>query len=458
MMRSMFSGVSSLRAHQLRMDVIGNNIANVNTVGYKSSRVTFAETFSQTLQGASTSTATRGGTNPMQVGLGSTVSAISVNHTRGSIERTDVNTDLMIDGNGFFMVSSDRLGQEVFYTRAGNFSLDARGYLVNPDGMFVLDTNKKPIHVDKSATMEASASNEVTLSGNINAALDSTINPDADDYTMTVDLYDSLGRLQNVEFVFDAELKPVPTEGTSRDLTIRWRNPYQEDETAADFIIEEKITVVFDSKGQFRRLDPAAGDTNPKFTIPLGANNYGAEDLEFFIDERLFFNSEDLNYQDNGNLQRDGAGIVQTNSKPSISQYAIDSDARAIQTGGNTAGSISSFNISSKGEVSIIYTNGERSRGSDMQVIGLVDFDNPPGLMKIGGNLFQDTPNSGTPKYGNPGSSGFGSMAAGALEMSNVDIAAQFTDMITTQRGFQANSRVISTSDEILQELVNLKR
>ncbi|MDN5299655.1 MAG: flagellar hook protein FlgE, partial [Clostridiales bacterium] len=122
MMRSLYSGVSSLKAHQLKMDVIGNNIANVNTVGFKASSVSFAEMYSQTLQGASSSNASRGGTNPMQVGLGTTLASIAVNHSKGSIQRTDIATDLMIDGDGFFMVTDDANAQNVYYTRAGNFS------------------------------------------------------------------------------------------------------------------------------------------------------------------------------------------------------------------------------------------------------------------------------------------------------------------------------------------------
>ena len=185
--------------------------------------------------------------------------------------------------------------------------------------------------------------------------------------------------------------------------------------------------------------DPRAAAAPPTSTLgdTLVIQIPGAADITFPIDRSMFFANGDV----------DDTRI--------FTQVSKESDAKGVQLKGISAGSIDTFNISSKGEIIGIYTNGERKV---LQTIGLVDFDNPAGLMKIGGNLFQNTPNSGTPKYGAPGTGSFGSITPGALEMSNVDLAAQFTDMITTQRGFQANSRVITTSDEILQELVNLKR
>lgn len=453
MMRSMFSGVSSLRAHQLRMDVIGNNIANVNTVGYKSSSVTFAETFSQTLQGASSSTPARGGTNPMQVGLGTSVSSISVNHTRGSIQRTDVATDLMIDGSGFFMVTNDVNAQNKFYTRAGNFNVDELGFLVTTDGLKVLDNNFKPIQINQSDTVMAQATGKVVINGNLN------FNDTA--YNTTIDLYSSLGSIRTVNVRFgqnmttskEADTLDPIVEGIVPplpDLNYSFRPVSFTDAAGNNIATTDGVNPLvnlfakFNENGEIVNLvqladpaDPTTAETVDPGTWSLNIGVPGASNINVPLNRSIFFA--------NGN---DADGRV-------FSQYAQESDAKGVQLGGNSAGTIDTFNISSKGEVVGIYTNGERKV---LQVIGLVDFDNPAGLMKIGGNLFQNTPNSGTPKYGSPASGSFGSLAAGALEMSNVDIAAQFTDMITTQRGFQANSRVISTSDEILQELVNLKR
>lgn len=453
MMRSMFSGVSSLRAHQLRMDVIGNNIANVNTVGFKSSSVTFAEAFSQTLQGASSSGESRGGTNPKQVGLGTTVSSIAVNHTRGAIQRTDVATDLMIDGNGFFMVTNDANAQNKYYTRAGNFAMDALGYLVTTDGLRVLDKDFKPVQVNMSESYKAQVTNKLTLNGNINTA--------ATEYNTTASLYDSLGATHKINVKFGDNLTTTAPKAADAQDPIKIANPavtnlnysyrpftvtnsaganiaFQADGTTPI----PNIFAKFNENGEFVDLvtladpaDPASAETVVNGVIKMAVP--GASDISVPLNRSVGFANGDPT----------GARI--------FTQFSKDSDAKGVQLGGNSAGTIDTFNISSKGEVVGIFTNGERKV---LSTLGLVDFDNPPGLMKIGGNLFQDTPNSGTPKYGSPGTGSFGAIAAGALEMSNVDIAAQFTDMITTQRGFQANSRVITTSDEILQELVNLKR
>ncbi len=451
MMRSMYSGVSSLRAHQLRMDVIGNNIANVNTVGYKASRVTFAETFSQMLQGASSSSAARGGTNPMQVGLGTTVSSIAVNHTRGSIERTNVATDLMIDGNGFFMVTNDANAQNKFYTRAGNFQMDEQGFLVTTDGLKVLDSNFKPIQVNMSDTVKAQQTHHMVLNGNLRFE-DTT-------YNTTVDLYDSLGSVHTINVKFDENMTAnkvadpldpkVIADPTLTSLNYSYRPMAITDAAGANLAFDAggaPLTNIFaklNESGEIVDLvtladpaDPTSAET-PVTGATVSMAVPGASNITVPLDRSIFFANGDVN------------------DSRIFSQYSQESDAKGVQLGGVSAGTIDTFNISSKGEIVGIFTNGERKV---LTKIGLVDFDNPPGLMKVGNNLFQDTPNSGTPKYGTPGAGSFGAIAAGALEMSNVDIAQQFTDMITTQRGFQANSRVITTSDEILQELVNMKR
>lgn len=455
MMRSMFSGVSSLRAHQLKMDVIGNNIANVNTVGFKASSVTFSEMYSQTLKGASSSSDSRGGTNPMQVGLGANVASIAVNHSKGSIQRTDVATDLMIDGSGFFVVTNDANAQNKYYTRAGNFQMDEQGYLVTTDGLKVLDVNMKPIQVNMSDTKNATATTNLTISGNLNFT--------DTNYTTTADLYDSLGDVHTINVNF----KNAPYVTTTKK-TVDVNDPKYDPATpAAVYNYSYREVTITDAAGTQVVPDPAAaapnnhwyakfnesgevvdlvtlataGDANSAETVVSGTLTMkvpGAADITLPIDRSMFFANADI------------AGGVRT-----FTQVSKESDAKGVQLKGNSAGSIDTFNISSKGEIIGIYTNGERKV---LQILGLVDFDNPAGLEKIGSNLFQNTPNSGTPKYGAPSTGSFGAVTPGALEMSNVDLAAQFTDMITTQRGFQANSRVITTSDEILQELVNLKR
>ena len=453
MMRSMYSGVSALRAHQLRMDVIGNNIANVNTVGFKGSSVTFSDLYSQILSGASSSSESRGGTNPQQVGLGSKVAAITVNHTKGSVQRTDVPTDLMIDGNGYFMVTSDANAQNVYYTRAGNFIVDELGYLVTSDGgLKVLDNEKKPIQINMSDTVNASASQKITLKGNLNF--------NDEDYTTTIDLYDSLGDVHTVNMSFVGEpltLENAPIDtldpkdhGSATDANYSYRQFVITDESGVQKTPSDSADtwyVKFNDEGEvvnFVRLDTSTSPytesaIDPSVTpMTLTLKAPGAADIVIPIDRSIFFKNGDA-----------------TSGVRTFTQYSQESDAKGVQLEGRSAGSITSFNISPKGEVIGIYSNGAQEI---LQTIGLAKFDNPSGLMTMGSNLFQQTPNSGVAAYGMPSTGSFGAVTAGALEMSNVDLSVQFTDMITTQRGFQANSRVITTSDEILQELVNLKR
>ncbi len=470
-MRSLYAAVSGLRVHQTKMDVIGNNIANVNTVGFKGSSVTFQEVFSQTVKGAGSPTAGKGGTNPQQIGLGVGMGSISVNHSKGSTQRTDNPTDLMIDGNGFFVVSNDANSQNKFYTRAGNFIVDRNGNLVTTEGYKVLDVNMQPVQINKSDTKEATETKQILLQGNINS--------NGEDYTTTCDVYDSLGDVHTIDVNFLGEGVGIEITPSTDLATPAFDPKYVDgtttyDTTQQDYTLKEisirvpgativglsignadddltvydgtEIFALFNEDGQV--IDYVTGVTGtpgapilptplthvePILTLDLD----GADDLDLVIDRKMFFQNGDIS------------------KSRTFTQYSQETDAKTVAFDGNAAGSINSFNISSKGEVVGVFTNGERET---LAVITLADFDNPAGLEKIGSNMFIDTNNSGVPKYGQPSTGSFGSLNPGALEMSNVDLAKQFTEMITTQRGFQANSRVISTSDEILQELVNLKR
>lgn len=270
MLRSMYAGISGMKGFQTKLDVIGNNIANVNTSGFKRGRVTFQDMMSQMTSGAQAATDTRGGVNPSQVGLGSQLGSIDNIHTQGSRQTTENTLDFAIEGDGMFIV---RDGSFEAFTRSGNFYLDDNGHIVNPEGMYLM--------------------------------------------------------------------------GYSMD----------------------------DEEGELTRL-----------TIPDNAESFSVE------------TNGTINYVDQeGDLQQVGQ-------------------------------------------------------------VALANFSNPAGLEKEGSNLFIESANSGYTGAHIPESEGIGSIASGALEMSNVDLAEEFTEMITAQRGFQANTRIITTSDEILQELVNLKR
>ena len=282
MLRSLFAGISGLRTNQTMLDVTGNNIANANTTGYKSTSTVFQDTLSQMLTAASSGNATRGGTNPIQIGLGVQLAATSLNFNQGSAQTTGRPTDLMLQGDGFFVV---RDGNEMDYTRAGSFSFDNTGIMVAPDGKRV----------------------------------------------------------------------------------------------------------------QGYALDAAGNPTGPAIDVDLHG-----------IDATL------------------PAGVV-----------------------------LKSYNIAADGKVRGVFSDGVQR---DIAQVAVADFTNPQGLDKVGDTQFRESANSGAVQMGVAGQGTRGQIMAGALEMSNVDLSQEFTNLILAQRGFQASARVITTSDSVLEELVNIKR
>ncbi|ERM92295.1 flagellar hook protein FlgE [Caldanaerobacter subterraneus subsp. yonseiensis KB-1] len=413
MLRSMYSAISGLQAHQARLDVIGNNIANVNTVGYKASRMTFKEIFSQTIKGASAPQGNGGGTNPQQIGLGVAIASIDTLFTRGGAQRTDNPTDLSIDGNGFFIVSN---GESILYTRAGNFSFDSNGDLVTPDGYKVLgwmstdgktvntDTgNLVPISLKNWFGMEPSTTTQLEIGGNLNA---------------------STGINQSISYniiVYD-------TQGGSHVATIT-----------------------------FTRQDPNTWNWSVTSQDPYISSVDGSGTITFGADGKIAPNTQatgTLTFNMNTAVTNAQIGPVNIDLSK-LTMFSTETDLRELSKNGNEAGSLQSINIDKYGVVSGIYSNGRK------QVIGqiaLADFQNPMGLEKVGNTMFINTVNSGEPMIGAAGSGTRGSINPGTLEMSNVNLANEFVDMITTQRGFQANAKVITVSDEMLQDLVNMKR
>ena len=412
MLRSMFSAISGLRGHQIMMDVIGNNIANVNTVGFKSGRVNFQDILSQTVHGATAPQGGLGSINPAQIGLGMTVAGIDVLQTQGNLQSTGKTTDMAIQGDGFF-VESDGAG--TYYTRDGAFDIALDGSLANPaSGMKVqgwqADSAGKiditqPISnliIPIGQRTTALATSNVTLSGNLDAgAAVGTSVPT----TMTV--FDSLGIAHSVKVTF------------TKTAANQWDWAATKDAADAGITITAAAgvnqgTLTYSSGGVF-----SASTGTLSFAFPDGA----------------------------------------TSTTPAISlaqmtQFSGTSQPSG-QTDGFTSGTLVTFAVGNAGELSGVYSNGQT------QVLGqiaLANFLNSAGLLRAGQNNFAATSASGAANIGTAATGGRGSVTTGALEMSNVDLATQFTGMITAERGFQANSRVITTSDEMLQELVNLKR
>lgn len=406
----MFAGVSGLRNHQIRMDVIGNNIANVNTIGFKKSRVTFQEMLNQTMRGASSPQSNRGGTNPQQVGLGVAIAGIDTIHTDGGPQPTGQMTDLAIEGDGFFIV---RDGRSEYYTRAGNFNFDAEGNLVNPaNGMKVMGwvgdvdriaENLSSIIITKGQPMAAKSTTQIIYRNNLDADT-----PDGDTYKVPMKVFDSLGRSHTVNVEFKKE------DTTANKWSYSVINPLNPDDPT-DAI--SSGTLIFDSTGA---LD-IDGSTIDSFSFTP-----------------------------------DGAAAVEiTPDFSAVTQVAQETSIVAHSQDGYPAGSLRTITIDTMGTITGIFTNGINE---ELAQIALITFDNPGGLLKSGDNLYQNSNNSGEGRIGSPATGGRGIISPGSLEMSNVDLSEEFTQMIITQRGFQANSRIITTSDEMLQELVNIKR
>ena len=448
MVRSMFAGVSGLSSHQSRMDVIGNNIANVNTVGFKSGRVLFSEVFNQTINPARAPGQGNdsGGENPMQVGLGTGVSAIDTIMSRGSIERTDNVTDLSIDGDGFFVTGGATEDMRMF-TRAGNFSIDRNGNIIAGNGMkvygwneyqddpedgviFNTDQDIRPLNIyydeqngNKRVT-SSSMTQRALLSGNLNAGFEVMEDGAIDDpeqsahYTSPFTAYDTLGNEYRVNLeYFKVEVTDDHTEWQVRV------NSIDDEQEGNETEIEPQILegILFDKSGSILE----GSDASRSITITPG-EGVGAEEMEIELD----FSA--------------------------LTMYEGESTVRANYVDGNKMGNLVSFNVGGDGIITGVYDNG---RQMPLGQVALAIFDNPEGLSKAGENSFVETANSGEfVRPLKPGEGGSGELTAGTLEMSNVDLSKEFADMIVTQRGFQANSRIITSADEMLQELINIKR
>lgn len=407
MLRSLFSGISGLRSHQTMLDVTGNNIANVNTTGFKASQVQFQDTLSQVIQTAGAAQDGVGGTNPAQVGLGVRVAGVSTNFTQGSVQMTGRSTDMMIQGDGFFVV---RKGADTFYTRAGAFDFDSTGQMTLPgEGALVQGWSA------------------------VNGVIDTT-GPLTD---LTVPTGTVMGAHTTTTASFKGNLPSDIATGTTRNITIP---AYAADGTKREIALALTKT---DAGWDMRVTD----GTN---TVPPAADDPIA--LTFDADNNLDYAAGGIDGIGNdGTLAIGGVSV----NLSAITGYATVDNLASDTQDGYAAGTLQSFELGADGTITGAFSNGMKQA---IGKIALANFVNPSGLTKAGGSLFQTSVNSGEPQVGAPGVGGRGALAGGALEMSNVDLSSEFTSLIIAQRGFQANSRVITTSDEVLQELVNLKR
>jgi len=414
-MISIYTGVTGLKAHQEAVDVIANNIANINTVGFKAGRANFQEALSQTLRAASAAGGGRGTRNPMQLGLGSSIGSIDNLMTQGNLKFTGNSTDLAIQGNGFFLLSD---GTGEYLTRNGAFVLDADNRLISAGtGLAVLGWQADPVTGDVATEQMvtpssyinipigvmsvARATENVAYQANLDAGAAAAATVDTSCY-----IYDSLGNQHRVDIQFTKTANP-------NEWTWAASSP-----DADPGVPGSTGTLLFDENGQI---------TTPTFTLAVTLLNAGGATNPI---------SADLSF----------AGVT---------QLAGASTVQAVSQDGLPMGTLESFTIDDQGIISGTFTNGMfRTLGQ----ISLARFANPAGLTKAGNSLWRTSVASGPAAVVIPATADAGTLAAGYLEQSNVDLATEFANLIVTQRGFQANSRVITTADEMLQDVLTIKR
>ena len=569
MMRALFSGVAGLKVHQTRMDVIGNNIANINTIGFKSSRTTFSDMLSQIQSNAAAPTDTRGGINAKQVGLGAAVESIDLLFNDASPQQTGKNTDLALSGNGLFVLKN---GDQSYYTRNGAFSFDEQGYYVLPgSGLRVqgwnasaegnLNTNAlaTDIIVPVGKTMEATATTEIDYNGNLDAqslsitkisyttalggdaslvttddgatpATTTSVNVDTENVlaavitlsdgttrtvtsgyyevgrsipiTTIVTEYDSQGGKHEVTVLIDKDATSVPDEISAEALsTATGYKVTADDGTTTTYPIKStaddgstityddgsdngvtvtiddntKPNLVFDNRWRMY-IVPEAGQKGPadsSFTntyvrseatgnpesdgsSSTGIMNDGKVAYVYFDTTGKYVahgQEEDpsivFSYGD-GNGSSSNTAVIDLTG---LTQYANNTTSFPT-TNGNTSGVLQSIAIDGSGIISGTYTNGLIRTEAQLAV---AQFTNSAGLTKVGTTIYQESNNSGAANVKTIADFGL-DVISSALEMSNVDLATEFSDMIITQRGLQANSKITTVSDEILETIVNMKR
>lgn len=552
LIRSLLSGVSGLQSHQRMMDIIGNNIANVNSVGFKGSRVTFSDTFNQFYRHGTQPNDSIGGTSAFQIGLGARTSAVTRNWGQGAFETTGVTTDLGLQGNGMFML---RRENEIFYSRAGNFEFDSVGNLVNPQngavvqgkmattaGVIPPGNNYDDIVIDPNTKVPAVATKNVEWGGNLssvapvtasenvvhNGNLDSdaiagdaaiesqsviydsggnqytfktSIDPlGGNAYNLTYDLQDADGNsvLQGgpqgpLQMTFDPDtglmnsfngVEPAPITIDNNSLTAPLGIDFQYDpsqlkestststtnlnvDNGREPTIVSGTVSVYDSLGNTHPLTMTFTKTSDnnwdwKANVPDGHGSLtNAEgSMTFNPDGSINIIAPDpptIGYTPTGGAEAQSIQLDfgDPNEFIGITQTSSSSVLSALTQDGSAAATLSNLSIDQTGNIIGVFSNGF---SKNLARIMLASFPNRNGLLSQGDNLYSIGANTGEPYIGDPGEALQTFVHSGNLEQSNVDLAEEFTKMIVSQRGFQANSRVISVGDQLLQEITNLIR
>lgn len=427
MLRSLFSGITGLRAHQQMMDVTGNNIANVNSSGYKSQTAVFESVISQSVKtpgapvAAGANAAARGGVNGVQIGLGVQLAGVSTNFGQGSSQLTGVSTDFAIQGSGFFTTNN---GTENLFTRAGSFTLDGNGRLVSPDGSIVqgymadatgvVNPNAAPedVSLPVAKLLPAVSSTTMKMGGNLsaNAVAGTTV-------TSSITTYDVLGAESATTATF------TKLAGASEwSVTL----------TGPGGVAGVAVPVTFGATGVLTDPAAAAGtNTIAVLNRPAVAAAVGPPVVTAVPA---------------GDFEVDVTGLT---------QYSAPSSFGITEQNGAGVGALTTFTTTSDGQLIGIFSNGQKQA---LAQLAIATFNNADGLEKVGDTSYRTTVNSGVALIGAATVGGRGSIQGGTLEMSNVDLASEFTNLIVAQRGFAANSRTMTAADEMLQELMSIKR
>lgn len=529
---ALYSGVSGIRAHQNLLDVIGNNLSNINTYGYKSSRLLFSDLLSQSLSNGKSG-------NPMQVGKGVNTGSITSNFAQGTLESTNNALDFAIQGDGFFVVSG---GSKNFFTRVGAFSTNENNYLIDSNtGYKVLDTNGDSITIPYDSTVAGKATSKVFLTGNLNAAstsstaevviMDSALTASSSAAALTTLLNDLDSNTTNYSSGNTILITGTKSNGTSVSATFTYGTATTNDSTGTkvqalidtiNSAFSGDATASIDSTGKIILKSDDPGEDNLSLTLvdngttkttwtdhafhgmtyTTSVDIYDTQGTKHSITLRFTkqgdntwdltasmdssdgaFSSSDntvkgISFNEDGTYKTisssgsndnklqfkfNGMSSTQTvtfnlgtsGSDDGLTQYGSDSTAAVSSQDGYEYGAFDSISVNSGGTIEALYTNGITQTIATMRI---ALFNNLGGLAKAGDNLYTQTSASGEPIYVTAGSGRAGSISSGFLEGSNVDMATELTSLITAQRGFQLNTKVITTADEVLAEAVNLKR
>ena len=548
MNRAMFSGVAGMKSHQTKMDVIGNNIANVNTYGFKSQRAVFSDIYYQTLRSGSTGTANRGGVSPSTVGYGSTLAGTQTQMSQSSMQNTGFGLDVAITGEGFLQVM-DADGN-IFYTKAGMLDYDSNGYLTDINGNFVLGsatadgnpgsqkirlTNVGAVPAQAASVTQSINGIEYTIkasnsdkAGNVSITMTSSeALPAGQDVVANISntgaitlTFNAYSKFNDWDKLNDAINKAI-TEANNGvqhkggTFTISASNPdvmsAANPLTGAQLIggnfgvdlgsvtgmddgvfgnagmVVEKVSTDFVGTGPGTFSAKYNGATSQwDITLDIGGVQYTGSLGKDTLSSSILLKASDGSYVQVSNPGYDKFNAAYAAANPGVGQNPPQANATwtdgngaakpvftpstpskdlgfgsypFVLQGGTAGGAVTldEMNVAIGTDGSVVVSNAEIG---DVTVgrITLANFANPSALAAAGNNYFTASANSGEPQLAEPGQDGTGALKSSALEMSNVDLSAEFADMITTQRGFQANSRIITVSDTMLEELINLKR